>query len=194
MIKGGKEYLDQIVTTHVCPEHGPKLVVAWHAGEDSYVIRCGEGHFPEEVTRQMTPVEEHKAGEREAHQPITTLLPRVDLATGELLTPVVIEGLKAYAERYGLDPYRGHVCLMYGKPYIGLDGYLYHANKEEIPYSLTGRPMTEDELKARGYQPDDLGYLARVKRLDTGAEFEGVGFITKDEIEEEAKGRPGIKR
>lgn len=190
MIKGDKEYLDQVVKTHHCPEHNNPLVVAWHAGEDAYVIRCGAGHFPDEVTRELSPIEEHKAGQREAHQPIASLLPKADLETGELLSPEQVQALIDYANKYGLDAYRGHVMMMYGTPYIGLDGYLYHANKKKIPFSLTGRPLSELELIQRGYEIGDMGYLSKVTRHDTSGTFEGVGFIRRSELTEMSKKKP----
>ena len=86
MIVGEKEYLESISQTHVCPRHGPKLVVAWHACVNGYVLRCGEGHFPEEVTREKTPTQEYKEGSRESHEPKLDLMVREDLGTGNALS------------------------------------------------------------------------------------------------------------
>lgn len=182
MIKGDKEYLDDIVLTHVCPEHGEKLCVAWHAKENSYVIRCSEGHFPEEVTRQLTPIQEHKAGKREAHAPIFELLPRKDLATNELLVPEVVKALMSYTYKYGLDPYRGHVVMMYGKPYISIDGYLYHASQTGKPYTLQSRPMTTKEITQYKIGKTDHAWLAKVTFTETGDEFTGLGIVTYEEM------------
>jgi len=216
MIKGEYEYLANLAKFNVCAEHGTPLEVAWHDKESSNVLRCGQGHYPDVITRQPSLTEMWKQGEelpghiednierRERRKAMTSVrpnqdlilgsVPRTDLATGELLSPEMIQALMHYANKYALDPYRGHVVLMYGKPYITIDGYLYHANGTKIPYSLTGRPLAEDELKQRGYTPDDLGYISFVKRLDTGQEFEGVGFIKQDEIEAIAQGKPQQKR
>lgn len=194
MIKGTKDYLDQVVKTHVCPEHGKKLVVAWHAGENSYVLRCGNGHFPEEVTREKSPIQEYKAGEREAHAPGLDLMVKTDLGSNKELSAHQIIQLLRYADRYGLDAYRGHVMIMYGKPYIGIDGYLWHAHQENIPYSLTGRPLNKDELELRGYKAEDIGYQSRIKRLDTLQEFEGLGVVTREEINAVLENKPSQKR
>lgn len=191
MIKSNdKEYLERITQTHVCPEHGPKLVVAWHAGEDNYVIRCGEGHFPEEVTRQKTPIEEHKAGEREAHAPILSLLPRSDMATGELLVPEVVKALMDYAYKYNLDPYRGHVVMMYGKPYITIDGYLYHAKGEKIPYTLSSRPLDENERRIYQVSEGDHAWLAKLDTLEPIGHFTGLGIVTQEEMTAKSKTKP----
>jgi len=185
-----KEYLERIAKSHVCPEHGPKLVVAWHSKENAYAIRCGEGHFPEEVTRQMTPIQEHKAGKREAHAPILSLLPKADLATGELLLPEIVKALMSYAYKYDLDPYRGHVVMMYGKPYITIDGYLYHANNAELSYSLKSRPMTTTERKEYQVEDGDHAWLAFVNINKGEKLFNGVGVVTKDEMTEVSKRKP----
>lgn len=194
MIKGTKEYCDRVASQYECPEHGAKLVTAWYAEESTYIIRCGEGHYPEEIRRINSPTQEYKEGSRPAHSPGLDLMVRKDLGNDKDLSAAQIVALLRYADKYGLDAYRGHVVMMYGKPYIGIDGYLYHAYKQAIPYSLTGRPLADEELKLRGYQAGDLGYLSRVKRLDTEAEFEGVGFVTREEIDETVKDKPGQKR
>ena len=194
MITGGKEELTEITKTHQCPEHGRKLTVAWHAGENSYVIRCSEGHFPEEVTRELTPIEEHKAGERASHGALTSLLPRTDLQTGELLTPDTIAGMISYAVKYGLDPWRGHIVLMWGKPYITIDGYLYKARKSEIPYTLESRPLNEAERTEWGLPTEDIAWRAEVKLFAPDRVFIGHGIVAKEEREELAKGKPSQKR
>jgi hypothetical protein len=83
---------------------------------------------------------------------------------------------------------------MHGQPYIGIDGYLYHAHVNKIPYSLTGRPLKEDELEAYGYEHGDLGWYSKVERKDTGAVFEGYGFVKKMELTEMSKRSPDRKR
>jgi len=182
MIKGDKERLEQIVQTHQCPEHGRKLVVAWHAAEDSYVIRCGEGHFPEEVTRDLTPTQEYKQGKREATAKGLDLMPKADLATGEALSPQMIEALYLYARQYGLDAYRGHIMLMYGKPYIGIDGYLYHAYKEKIPYKLESRPLTTAERHDYQVEEGAHAWIAYVNINDGEGLFSGLGIVTQEEM------------
>ena len=187
MIKGTKDFLDQIVKTHVCPEHGARLCIAWHAEENSYVIRCGEGHYPEEVTRELSPTQQYKEGTLPAVGPPLDLMPKADLGTGELLTPAAQEGLIRYAKRYGLDAYRGHVMLMYGLPYIGIDGYLYHANKTGEPYTLLSQPFTDTQRKEYMIPDEAHAWLATVRILSTEAEYTGLGIVTQEEMTAKSK-------
>ncbi len=190
MIEGSKNELDQIAATTACPEHpDAELTVAWNAQENSYVIKCRD-HYPEEVKPVLTRTQLYKAGQIEAVDPSFNLLPRADLETGEVISPEKMTLLVAYARHYGLDPYRGHVVLMHGQPYVELEGYLYHANREKIPYSLTGRPLTPEEMAALMYDVGDIGWKSTVRRLDTGAEFEGWGFVKKSETTEKSRKHP----
>lgn len=194
MITGSMDYLKLMAETHHCLQHPDnELTVATHPTE-GLVIRCGAGHFPEEVTRDLTALQEYKLGTRQAHGKPLDLMVRKDLGTGKDISADQEIALLDYANRYGLDAWRGHVMLMYGKPYIGIDGYLWYARVKQIPYSLVGRPLTKDEMEALGYLPGDIGYKSIVRRLDTGGEFEGLGIITEDEKIEEAQGKPGQKR
>ena len=205
MIKGEYEYLANLAKINVCAEHGTPLEVAWHDKESSNVLRCGQGHYPDVITRQPSLTEMWRQGEelpghiedkikkRERRKAMASVrpdqdlilgsVPRTDLATGELLSPEMIQGLMSYASKYALDIYRGHVVLMYGKPYIGLDGYLYHANRSGIPYQLRSRPLNNDERKTYHIaNEEDHAWLAEVERLD-GVYATGIGIVTKDEME-----------
>jgi len=216
MITGTKGYLNDIARDFYCPEHPDnELTVAWHPDQFN-VLRCGGNHYPDEVTRRPSLTELYKqgedlpepiatnvkkglakraaAGDRSPTLSIRSLVPQRDLGNDSQLSPDQILFLIDYAYKYGLDPYRQHVMMMHGKPYIGIDGYLYHANQTKIPYSMTGRILTHEELKQRGYTEDDMGYLSVITRHDTGGVSEGLGIITKDEMTEMAKGKPGVKR
>lgn len=212
MITGDKNKLDEIARNYVCAEHKTPVAPAWY--EKAYTLRCsfGNGHFPEEVTRNPSLTEAYKQGEplpgpvednvKKSIQKRAAALPRApgaetftgipaaDLETGELLTLDMVKAVVAYARKYGLDPARGHVVVMHGQPYIGIDGYIYHAKQENIPYSLTGRPLKADELRAQGYETDDLGWHSKVERLDTKAVFEGYGFVKRSELTEKSKKHP----
>lgn len=194
MITGKKEDLDKMIEEYHCPDHDNALTVAWHAKENAYVIRCGSGHYPEEITREPSRTEQFKRGQLQKVDPLFNLLPNADLATGELLTPETIQFLVDYARRYGLDAYRGHVVYMYGKPYIGLDGYLYYAHKEKIPYQLRSRPLGEDEHKTYVIEKDDYAWTCEVVMLATQQSFTGLGVVTRGEITEMSKKKPGQLR
>ena len=204
MIKGTKEYLDDLAKTYLCSDDGGALVVAWHAGENSYVLRCGNQHFPTEVTRQPSLTELHKQGV-ELPEPIKSNVeksirrramhegkqstamtfqgvPATDLATGELLSLETVKALVAYATKYHLDPARGHVVLMYSKPYITIDGYLYHANRSGIAFSLRSRPMTSLEVTEYKIQPADFGWISELELTESEAKFIGIGIVTYEEM------------
>lgn len=194
MIKGTMEELNAMVENFLCPEHPDlALTVAQHQTA-GLVIRCGGDHYPEEIKPLATRTQQYKRGELEAVAPGFNLLPKADLETGEVLSPPMLKALCAYAFRYGLDPYRGHVVIMHGQPYIGLDGYLYYARHNNISYSLTGRPLTAEEMTALLYTAEDMGWKSTITRRDTGAVFEGLGFVRKGELTEMSKKNPGRKR
>ena len=109
-------------------------------------------------------------------------VPATDLATGELLPVETVQALVAYAEKYALDPYRGHVVVMYSKPYITLDGYLFAANRSGKPYSLRSRPMTSLEVIEYKIEPTDHGWISELEFTDTGAKFTGTGIVTYEEM------------
>ena len=182
MITGTKEYLEGICQTHLCPEHGRKLVVAWHAQEDSFVLRCGEGHYPEEVTREMTPTQEYKVGQRQTHGTALDFLYKDDLGNGKALTESQVSLLIRYAQHYGLDAFRGHVMMMYGAPYIGIDGYLYHAYKTKRPFSLISKPISTEEKPAYQLKEGDHGWIAELVFTDTGTRLSGIGIVTLEEM------------
>ena len=86
------------------------------------------------------------------------------------------------------------MVLMYGKPYITIDGYLYHANRTNKPMDLRSRPLTPGEREGCQLNEGDHGWKAELSILPTRGFFVGVGIVTKEELEEEAKGKPGVKR
>jgi len=205
MITGDFNELDQITKTHKCPEHPDMaLTVAWLT-TGQFAIRCGADHFPEEVTRIPTLTEAFKQGE-EIPEPVASnikkglakRLPRQpkyagaltlggiearDLATGEVLNEALVKALVDYAHQYGLDPMRGHVCLMYGKPYITIDGYLYHAKGTGERYSLSSAPLIDSERQAYQIPEGAHAWLATIRILPTEGEYTGLGIVTKEEME-----------
>ncbi len=182
MITGTKEYLDEIAKSHQCPEHGKKLGVAWQAEANSYVIRCAENHYPEEVTKLPSRTQQFKQGTLPAVKEGFTTMGTEDLGTGKELTSAQLSALISYAKRYHLDINRSHVVLMYGKPYITLDGYLYHANKSGRKYRLESRPLTTPERPQYQVNEGDHAWIAFVS-ISQGEElFSGTGIVTMEEM------------
>ena len=212
MITGKKEELDSISKTHRCREHDNPLQVAWNKGADCYAIRCGAGHFPEEVMRIPTLTEELKqdilpggeiaervkqGAERRAAQrapgmstPALGLMTVTDLGTGERLTLAHLELAVNYAKSCDLDIKLGHVCLYHGKPYPTIDGYLYHAHRANKPFKMLSRPLGTEERTT--YQVGELDYAweCNIYLVATGEQFSGIGIITNEERTAKSKRNP----
>ena len=204
MIKGDYEKLKDLAKYNVCFEHHTPLEVAWYGPEKCWVLRCDTCGYPDAITRQLSLTEEYRAGEplpeliednikkgirrramQQGKQPTAVTfagVPATDLATGELLSRETVVALVEYAKRYNLDPGRGHVVLMYSKPYITIDGYLWHARQTKVPYSLNARPMTTEEEKVYKIGVTDHGWLAEVSFTESGDKFNGIGIVTYDEM------------
>jgi len=216
MITGAKEELDDIAKNYLCSEHKTPVVVTWHAQENAYALRCQNNEYPEQVTKAQSLTDAYKQGE-ELPEPIVenikrsqrrrnvlegsnpqlgelALVPPRDLGTNELLTPELIQALVSYATHYGLDPGRGHVCLMYGKPYITIDGYLYHAHESKEEYKLASRPLTPAERQTYQVPEGAHAWVSEVIMADGKKSFIGLGVVTQDEMTELAKGKPGQLR
>lgn len=216
MIKGTYDYLKNLASRNVCLEHGTPLEVAWYGPEETYALRCGHGHYPDAIIRSMSLTEEFKADQavpgyiednikkrqrrkamEQGKQPDKVrgwLVPTTDLVTGEVLPPAVIEVLINYARKYRLDPERGHVVVMYSKPYITLDGYLYHANRSGIPYTLMSWPLDENAKKDFMINPEDYAWRAVVRFTGTEQAFTGLGIVTHDEMIATSEKKPGKLR
>jgi len=204
MIKGDYDRLNDLAKYNVCTEHHSPVVVTWYSQDKCWTLRCDEDHYPDTLTRQLSLTQEYKAGEelpsplkenveksmrRRQMQQGKQVAPRVfegvpnkDLATGELLLPEQVKALMDYTYKYHLDPFRGHLVLMYGKPYVTIDGYLYHAKNTGIPYTLMSHPMTEDEKKAHMISLEDHAWLSIITFTGTDQAFSGIGIVTQGEM------------
>jgi hypothetical protein len=214
MITGEHDKLVEIARFNLCSIHHTHLEVAWY--QKQWALRCGGGggHYPDTVVRQLSLTEQHKAGE-ELPEPIkdnvkkrmrrramennntpvelkSLMLPNVDLGTGQALSVGLGKALVLYAEKYHLDPTRGHVVMMYGHPYITIDGYLYHARKSGINYSLESRPMTTKEKKDYRLEATDYGWIATLSFVDTGQVFTGLGIVSYAEMSQPSARDPNI--
>ncbi len=216
MIKGTKEYLDDLVKNYQCTEHDNPLTVAWHEGENSYVLRCGAGHFPEEIAKNPSLTALYKQGqlpdgpikdniEKREHRKMTAAteraiavtfkgIPANDLGTNELIPRDRLEALKEWAEEWGLHAELGHVALMYGKPYVTIDGLLYHAHQSHHSLDLRSRPLNEEQRKSMNLGEGDQAWQTECTVLPEQSYFIGIGIVTKQEQEEESKNKPGQKR
>lgn len=216
MIQGEYGELTDLAQGHRCPEHDNPLTVAWHSGVHEYVIRCGAGHFPDELVDNPSVTELWKRGadlpcpvqdnvekgqarrqepDRGDHLLIEVEgIPRTDLSTGEVLEPDKLMDLAVYAVDAGLDPRRGHICMMYGKPYVTLDAYLYHARKSGRRCRLTSRPMHQDERTDLMVADGDHAWLADLEFPETGEVYMGLGIVTAAEMAEMSTRNPNRPR
>ncbi|KKN37942.1 hypothetical protein LCGC14_0758290 [marine sediment metagenome] len=216
MIKGDYDWLDGIRLNNLCADHKTPLVIAWHAVADSWVLRCAEDHYPDAMVRDLSLTERYKAGEefpepirsniikgqrrremtQQSHSKAIALdgVPGYDLGNKALLTQEQVKALVAYALRYDLDPYRGHVVLYHGKPYITIDGYLYHAAKIGGAFQLYSRPLFLEERTTFLIPDKAHAWTAEVRSNDGKRSFTGMGIVTNDEMTEESKKTPGQLR
>jgi hypothetical protein len=216
MIKGDADQLNDLAARNVCVDHKDKaLTVAWDQG-GFYYLRCGAGHPAKVITRILSLTEEHKAG-AELPEPVksnvekslqrrrgpapqgamattTSGVPATDLGTGALIPREKLEALVSYATGYGLDPRRGHVCLMYGDIYITLDGYLYHANRSGRLYSLESRPLEDQERHDYQIDEGDHAWISTLRFAGVGNYVTGIGVVTREEMEAISKKTPGQLR
>lgn len=210
MIKGDYDRLVELAKFNECAEHHSPLEVAWYGKDKCYVLRCGEDHYPDTLTRQLSLTQELKAGAN-IPEPIKSNIekgiakrwqqatstgfsflhegvPDKDLATGELLDPEKVSALMDYAYKYNLDPFRGHLVLMYGKPYITIDGYLFHARQSGRAFTLKSRPLTTVEEKQYKVGKTDHAWVSEVQFTDTCTTLSGLGVVTYAEMTAKSKG------
>ena len=204
MIKGTSEYLEDLAQNYRCPEHDNPLAVAWNAQENCHVLRCSAGHFPEEIKRILSLTQELKTGadiaeplkhniekgiqKRAARIPQAPQaetfagIPAADLGTGELVPIEKLKRLVQWAEKFDLVPALGHVCIMYGNPYITIDGYLFHARRSGEPYQLKSHPLSEDERRTYQINTGDHAWISEIT-MDEGRRLvTGLGIVTADEM------------
>lgn len=212
MITGKSEELNDMAANNVCAADGGALSVDWNATASMYYLRCGICNVTKAVKRVLSPTEEYKAGTelppalkdnveksidkfQKKHPGVlgtVTIggIPATDLGTGALLDIEIRKALVEYACRYGLDARRSHVCLMYGQPYITIDGYLYHARRSTVSYSLASRPLTDAEKISYQLPEGCYAWQSTVTLLPSGANLTGLGVVRPEELTEKSKHNP----
>ncbi|OGN97544.1 MAG: hypothetical protein A2Y89_06675 [Chloroflexi bacterium RBG_13_51_18] len=212
MITGKSEELTAMADSNVCGECDGRLTVAWDDKLSLHYLKCGKCGPAKTIKRIPDLTEAYKQGEslppaiedrveknlakRQAKQQalagVVTMggIPATDLGTGELLLPETIQRLAVYARHYGLDPARGHACLMYGKPYFTLDAYLYHAHEVDNPYRLESRPLNKQEREDYQIPEGAHAWVAQVTVIETGAYLTGLGIVTAEEMAEKSRRDP----
>jgi len=200
------EEMRAMENTHVCAVCEGSLVTVWDADLSIHALVCskdgshqGYQRIPS-VSQLVARGQGDKLagpGTQESLEDMAkrnvgkvTLMAFNDLATNKPLVAYQLTSLITWGVALGLKPWLGHVCIYFGKPYIGVDGYYYLNNKREKPYSVSTRPMTIKERKDYKLGEDDHGYIAEGRDRDGVAVATGTGIATKDEIEGKSKRDP----
>lgn len=187
MITGTKNELDRLANENECSEHHQPLTVAWIAANNAYYLRCGAGHLATGISKKTDTRDLIKRGELLPDAQMDAFLPREDLGSHQLLLPEQLQLIIKYARRYGLDPYRGHVVLMYGQPYIGIDGYMWYARKHQIPFNHWPRPMTSEQRKEYDISDDDRAWICTGTVNGIELLMPGIGIVQAKELTETSK-------
>jgi hypothetical protein len=200
----------QIQRNHLCGYQGCRneLVIAWKDGahhvycnqhplNDQFIPIEGVETYQPELEQRVEDLAAAQAKrKREAvtkgalsveHQGVI-LADVKDAGTRQLATADQVTVLIEFALHYGLDLYRNHACLMYGKPFIEIDGLYYLARQTGEFIGLNTHPIFLDEKRQYGWDDTDIAWMATVHRKGCKEGFVGwhrvsqgqVGEMTKD--------------
>lgn len=189
-IEGTMAEVQEKIINQVCAEHGEMVVCVWDAKAKVAMVKCARGEYPSRLKAV-----ESKAVEARRDPAVVAPLgfgnwADRDLGDNHTLTIGELQALRLFAERYGLDADRGHVFVMFNKPYIGLDGYCYHAIKTGQHYVLGSRPLNPAEYKLYKINPGDYAWIAEGKLLEGGTEVMGLGIVKASELTEMSTRHP----
>lgn len=209
MITGDYEYLKGIIAKHICPLHPrDELTVAW-CKDAGWLIRCGGGHYPDELQYVVGYVAAYKRGEdlplpianaierklgirKEEKMPGLMDIPEpekglqalaiYEASTGQVANRDARELAIAYAQEVGVLPQRGHICLYFGKPWITIEGW-YYLLRQEFPNALlTTRPLENEERAKLKVDEKTHAWEAKVYDEDKGKLLSvGFGYANPDE-------------
>lgn len=198
-----------ICLTHVCGVEGcgGELVLRWLGG--GHVVCCPKHPAADsfksiesvttELSRSPDPpaalrdVQEAKAVRKAQTAGMTvhyegyTLSDVRDAGTDEPATHDQVVGLIAHAVRYGLDPYRQHVCLMYGRPHVEVDGLYYLAQKTGDFNGMASSPVGQKEKEEWGLAPEDIAWRVIVYRKGIEWGVTATQIVRRSMLEERSK-------
>lgn len=200
---------EKLAKTHVCgePDCGREMVVAWI--NDGYEVYCRDhpfsarfkpihrledhipddtpGKFDAEIAQAGRRREAAKNGKLTIEHQGTVVSDLKDVGTGHLATANQVRLLVEFCNRTGLDLYRRHACLMYGKPYIEIDGLYFLARETKEFEGLSSRPVTLSEKAEFGWDPYDVAWFAYVYRKGCAQPFRGCEHNTQARINERTR-------
>ena len=197
------------VQTHVCgePGCGKPLVLAWD--NPDYNARCSSHKTSERFTELGSLSQGYRRGEVadpyvvqaiEHKREVDTrhgaaivayrgyeLADVKDAGTRKLASPEQVQQLIDFALRYGLDPYRGHVCLMYSRPFVEIDGLYCLAQKTGEMDGCDSRPLTMAEREQYGIPVLEHAWIAHVWRKGCAHSFTGMHTVTQEFLDERSE-------
>ena len=200
---------EQLLKTHICGYQGctRQLVITWY--QDHYDVHCTEhplfmafkpvrsdfdlipGHeeakedYEQAITRRRA--EAAKQGKQIVEHRGRIVSDIRDAGTRQLATADHVRDLIEFADRYNLDLYRNHVCLMYGKPYVEIDGLYWLARQTEEFNGVVTRPLFLHEKDELGWDESDFAWTAEVYRKGCDHSFTGWDRTTQAKLEERSK-------
>lgn len=104
------------------------------------------------------------------------------------LTPSQKAAVARVAEEFGLNPYLGHIQVLGGKLYVGIDGWLEIANRHPKFDGYDLRALTREEKDAMLAGPDDVMFEAKVYRKDRRRPAVAFGRANRLNVNTEHKG------
>lgn len=205
-MKATYEEGQRICQGYVCVFDHNHLVLAWESKQNSHIVRCPKCLNEEEFTPKSAAIKAEKADEQRllkedaakaeartgvvSTQPPNLLLASQDIGTQKEITPIQADMLLIWARWYGLDAYLGHVVMMYGKPYVGIDGLIYIARQRDPQMRMITTIATPEEKEAYGLGDGDFLFTAMVLAHDGSPLANGIGIVTTEEQGEMSKKDP----
>lgn len=113
---------------------------------------------------------------------------RQDAGDRKFITRELAIALINWAKQYGLDAWSGHVCYMYGQPYIEERGALYNAGKKKSYQGYSIEVVPEAEYAELGYPEAIAIWKCNVFIKEHVGAITEWGVVDKAEIDKLRRG------
>ncbi len=123
---------------------------------------------------------------------IDLALPQADAGSGQILTPDIVQALIAWCDRYGLDPWAGHVCVLYSKPFVTEKGAAYWASQQTDYDGYDVASVSPEEAVILGFPQGAVVWRCHVFIKGRSHPTTEYGAVTLEE-QAEARQRYGAK-
>lgn len=131
---------------------------------------------PEEPPWELEPVDPTKA--LSVRHTLQDLPGNTDAGSKRALDKTQATQLIAWAKDNRLDAWRGHVVMMYGRPYVTLEGWLYLVRRDPRFKGWKSATLTLEERRAEGYGEGDVVVRVTVKVSDLEEPVEELGVVS----------------